>query len=162
MPANKRHLRKPKSIGGRSLTDDQNVTIRGLLANELLPAWNNNQSALAPELGVNQTTISAFLKGRQGTGFTVASRICDLLGKDVLEVLGMDGGRRQLRRFNELNGFAQALDQAKSLYPHVPDWIWSLVGGWCPSPEPSTVSPQALYAVTDAIRQSYPSDPRRR
>lgn len=80
----------PRVAGGKSLTREQNDRLREHMR-ELLRRHDGNQSALAPKLGVTQSTISAFTArdSRQGSSLNVAMRVAELLGKDVNEVLGL-------------------------------------------------------------------------
>ncbi len=57
---------------------------------ELLDRYGGNQTRLAPDLDVEQPTISAFLSSkRQGTSLHVVQRMAELLGRDVRDVLGI-------------------------------------------------------------------------
>lgn len=75
--------------GARSLTPEQNERIRAAINADLVPRYGD-QTALAGPLGVSQSAISGFLKGRQGTSYLVARRAAALLGMPLDALL--DGG----------------------------------------------------------------------
>lgn len=76
---------------GKSLTAQQNERVRAGVR-ELLKMRGDNQTAVAPLIGVEQATLSRFLSGVHGTSSHVALRVAQLLGRDPLEFL--DPSRR--------------------------------------------------------------------
>jgi transcriptional regulator with XRE-family HTH domain len=68
------------------LTESQNEAVRALLR-----GMGKNQVELAKDLGVAQAGISRFLSGKQGTSMAVAIKICEAVGREYHEVLGLPG-----------------------------------------------------------------------
>lgn len=71
---------------GKSLTSQQNERVRAAVR-ELLAMHDNNQTKVAPLLGVEKATLSRFLSGVHGTSSHVAMRVASLLGRNPLELL---------------------------------------------------------------------------
>jgi len=70
-----------------ALTPAQNERVREHVR-ELLRQHGNNQSLLAPKLGMRQSGVSGFLSGRAGTTYIVVQRVAKLLKVPEWEVLG--------------------------------------------------------------------------
>lgn len=70
----------------RDLTPEENERVKDVLR-ALLRRYDDNQSLLAPLLGIGQPALSGILSGRQGTSWRTAVHAASLLGRDVLEVL---------------------------------------------------------------------------
>lgn len=71
---------------GRSLTPDENARVIEAIR-ELLAKSDDNQSKLAPDLGIKQPTLSALLAGRHQAGYALARRVAMLLRVDVDDLL---------------------------------------------------------------------------
>lgn len=76
-----------KERSGRDLSPEQNEALRPLVREAI--ARLGSQIALERVIGWDQASISGFLSERQGTSFAVAIQICELVGRDVSEVLGL-------------------------------------------------------------------------
>lgn len=72
---------------GKSLSKDENRRVRAAVQ-QLLTEHGDNQSRLAPLLGIRQGTLSAFLREKHGAGFGLARRVARLMGIEVQELLG--------------------------------------------------------------------------
>lgn len=70
----------------RDLSPEQNERLRGFV--EELRKRFSSQGELGRAIGLKQTTVSAFLIGKQGTSHAVAARVARLLGRSMADVLG--------------------------------------------------------------------------
>lgn len=71
---------------GKSLNHEVNERVREVLRGLIKI---HNQTELEERLEMDQSTISAFLSGRQGTSFDRAVTICVFAGADPIQVLGL-------------------------------------------------------------------------
>lgn len=92
---------------GKPLTPEQNERARAHLRT-LLKRYDDNQTLVAPKLGVSQPTLSAFLNGRQGTSYAIVERIAHLLNIDEREILGG-------RPINVAHFFPKSPEQARQI-----------------------------------------------
>lgn len=74
-------------MSSKGLTPEQNERVRRLVR-DLLREHDDNQTALAPKLGITQATLSSFLSGRSGSSYAVVEQLAKLLHMDEREVLG--------------------------------------------------------------------------
>lgn len=86
-------VRKSTGVSGtfrrvsRDLSPEENDSAR-LWMRDLLRMHDQNQSALAPKIGMVPSGISRFLAGKQGTSRATCERMAVLLNVSVEEVLG--------------------------------------------------------------------------
>jgi DNA-binding XRE family transcriptional regulator len=81
---------------GSDLTPEENERVR--VALRQLLERHGKQTALAPRLGVNQSTLSGILTGRQGASYQLAVAAARLLGTDAADLLAGPRGRALDRR----------------------------------------------------------------
>lgn len=72
----------------RDLTDEQNAKLRPLVQ-QLLDKVGN-QTEVGRLIGMSQSAVSGFMKGRQGTSYAVALNVCALTSTNPGDVLGFD------------------------------------------------------------------------
>lgn len=99
----------------QELTDLENAHLRAALQ-RLLERYPS-QRALARELGVTPTTVSAVLAGKTGASFGLARRMSEMLGVHVLSMLGGDalgrsGAIDPALLMSQLNGLMKRIGAA--------------------------------------------------
>jgi transcriptional regulator with XRE-family HTH domain len=83
-------------VPGKNLSPQQNQRIRDAI--KAMLANGSNQTTLAKQLGIRQSTISAFLDAKQGTGLHVAMRVAQLVGVDLVTLLDVASGEAEQRK----------------------------------------------------------------
>lgn len=139
----------------RGLSKLQNDRLRAALR-RIVDEHDGNQTAAGRELGVEQYWISRVISGKQGGSYDAAKRIAALMGVPVTALL--DDEHLPLGRFDQQDGWADALREAKKRWPQYPQWVWRRVGSISKMPAPP-MTPESLEPWASAVFRTEATSP---
>ena len=136
-----------KRAGKSTMSPERTERIRQAVRERLMPRYDNNQSKLAPALGIEQSALSRFLSGG-GTSMETALVVAQLLGTSLDDLFGDppdSNAARAAIRFRDLPGWAEAEREARARYAEkIPDWAFKragdLMGAGVPIVDAATVA----------------------
>lgn len=81
-----------------------------------------SQKEFAEKIGVSQSSVTCWLKGKNSPDIEVVARICDVLEISVLDLFGSNEKRKMLDNISNAKS-KQALEEFKKLKPEFQDYV---------------------------------------
>jgi hypothetical protein len=143
-----RSVATSKAKRGKSFSEDANERVRQAVR-ELLaePEHSGNQTKLALKLGISQPSLSTFLSGQKGAGPEMAAAVAKMVGLTFEQLVT---GKQGMRRFRELDGWAEAEAEARRRYRRIPDYAWRGAGNLMAAEAPQHIDERVVLHFAEA------------